>query len=75
MMGCRQQACSSHPPTHLGAVSCRYSWRHQLESLSDTYYVVAVDMKGYGDSDKPRVRGEGKEGALRMFRRALIGAR
>ncbi|MBC2641617.1 MULTISPECIES: alpha/beta fold hydrolase [unclassified Rhodococcus (in: high G+C Gram-positive bacteria)] len=31
-----------------------WSWRHQLTALSDKgYRAVAVDLRGYGDSDKP----------------------
>ena len=31
-----------------------YSWRHQFQPLADAgYHVVAPDMRGYGDSDKP----------------------
>ena len=31
-----------------------WSWRHQLVSLTDAgYRAVAVDLRGYGDSDKP----------------------
>lgn len=30
-----------------------YSWRHQLVDLSDTYTVVAPDMRGFNLSDKP----------------------
>ncbi|NJM53376.1 MAG: alpha/beta hydrolase [Blastocatellia bacterium] len=30
-----------------------YSWRHQLEALSDEYTVVAPDLRGYNLSDKP----------------------
>ncbi|PNF35311.1 Epoxide hydrolase 4 [Cryptotermes secundus] len=30
-----------------------YSWRHQLKEFSKDYWTVAVDMRGYGDSDKP----------------------
>ncbi|XP_077989005.1 epoxide hydrolase 3-like isoform X2 [Glandiceps talaboti] len=31
-----------------------YSWRHQLREFSKDYRVVAVDMRGYGDSDIPK---------------------
>ena len=31
-----------------------YSWRHQLKPLAEAgYHVVAPDMRGYGQSDKP----------------------
>lgn len=31
-----------------------WSWRHQLPALADAgYRAVAVDLRGYGDSDKP----------------------
>ena len=30
-----------------------YSWRHQMEALSDRYQVVAIDQRGYNLSDKP----------------------
>nr|XP_053634009.1 epoxide hydrolase 4-like [Cherax quadricarinatus] len=30
-----------------------FSWRHQLKHFSQKYWVVAVDMRGYGESDKP----------------------
>ncbi|WP_067997860.1 alpha/beta fold hydrolase [Nocardia pseudobrasiliensis] len=31
-----------------------WSWRHQLSALADSgYRTVAVDLRGYGDSDKP----------------------
>ena len=29
-----------------------YSWHYQLEALSDEYRVIAIDLKGYGQSDK-----------------------
>ncbi|XP_055628634.1 epoxide hydrolase 3-like [Toxorhynchites rutilus septentrionalis] len=30
-----------------------FSWRHQLNEFAKDYWVIAVDMRGYGDSDKP----------------------
>ena len=30
-----------------------YGWRNQLRGLSDSFWVVALDLKGFGDSDKP----------------------
>lgn len=31
-----------------------YSWRHQIEAFSEDYKVVAIDMRGYNNSDKPK---------------------
>ena len=31
-----------------------YTWRHQMEALADSYQVVALDMRGYNRSDKPK---------------------
>ncbi|XP_067131138.1 AB hydrolase superfamily protein YfhM-like isoform X1 [Centruroides vittatus] len=30
-----------------------YSWRHQIPRLAQKYWVVAVDLRGYGESDHP----------------------
>ncbi|ESO07815.1 hypothetical protein HELRODRAFT_75829 [Helobdella robusta] len=30
-----------------------YSWRHQIKKFMKTHRVVAIDMRGYGESDKP----------------------
>lgn len=38
-----------------------YSWRHQLQFLgSRGFYAVALDMRGYGWTDKPEGRTAGK---------------
>jgi pimeloyl-ACP methyl ester carboxylesterase len=31
-----------------------YSWRHQITEFSQDYKVVALDLRGYNDSDKPQ---------------------
>lgn len=31
-----------------------YSWRHQLEHYGKDYYAVSFDMRGYGESTKPK---------------------
>src|SRR5437899_11761164 len=32
-----------------------YSWRHQLPALADAgFHAVAPDMRGYGQTDRPR---------------------
>ncbi|MDA2923147.1 alpha/beta hydrolase [Acidobacteria bacterium AH-259-L09] len=31
-----------------------YSWRHQIAALSEDYQVVAIDQRGYNQSDKPK---------------------
>jgi epoxide hydrolase 4 len=36
-----------------GFPECWYSWRHQLEFFSSRYTCVALDLRGYNDSDKP----------------------
>ena len=30
-----------------------YSWRHQIPEFAKDYKVVAIDLRGYNDSDKP----------------------
>ena len=30
-----------------------YSWRHQMEGLSENFKVVAIDQRGYNLSDQP----------------------
>lgn len=31
-----------------------YSWRHQISELAQNFKVVALDLRGYNDSDKPK---------------------
>lgn len=33
-----------------------YSWRHQIPEFADNYQVVALDLRGYNDSDKPKAQ-------------------
>lgn len=30
-----------------------YSWRHQIKEFASDYHTVALDLRGYNDSDKP----------------------
>lgn len=30
-----------------------FSWRHQLKAFSDNYHVVAVDLRGYNETERP----------------------
>ncbi len=46
----------SGPPVILvhGFPELAFSWRHQVPVLADAgYHVIAPDMRGYGDSDRP----------------------
>ncbi|KAF6017122.1 ceeh-1 [Bugula neritina] len=36
-----------------GFPECWYSWRFQLKEFSSKYWVVAINLPGYADSDKP----------------------
>ena len=38
-----------------------YGWRNQLKALSPTNRVVALDLKGFGDSEKPFLKSKYKE--------------
>ena len=31
-----------------------YSWRHQISEFSRDYRTVAIDLRGYNESDKPK---------------------
>jgi epoxide hydrolase 4 len=39
-----------------GFPECWYSWRHQIIEFAHEYKVVAVDLRGYNESDKPKER-------------------
>jgi epoxide hydrolase 4 len=39
-----------------GFPDCWFSWRNQIPFLSQTYRVIALDLKGFNDSDKPMMR-------------------
>ncbi|KAJ1545345.1 Epoxide hydrolase 4 [Nowakowskiella sp. JEL0078] len=37
-----------------GYPECWYSWRHQLMELGEEFFVVAIDLRGYGTTTKPK---------------------
>ena len=37
-----------------GFPECWYSWRHQIAALAPRFRVVAPDLRGYNESDKPK---------------------
>ncbi|KZC07657.1 Epoxide hydrolase 4, partial [Dufourea novaeangliae] len=39
-----------------GFPDCWFSWREQIPCLADHYRVIAIDLKGFGDSDKPSTK-------------------
>lgn len=45
----------SGPPVVLlhGFPETNYAWRHQIPVLADRYHVIAPDLRGYGETDKP----------------------
>jgi len=51
-----------------------YSWRHQLREFQNDYHVVAVDLRGYGESSKPKSINEYRVPTLVEDIRQLIGA-
>jgi pimeloyl-ACP methyl ester carboxylesterase len=57
-----------------GFPECWYSWRHQLDALSARFRVVAPDLRGYNESDKPRAVRAYELGELVADVEALIEA-
>lgn len=39
-----------------GFPDCWISWRNQIPILAEHFHVIALDLKGFGDSDKPKSR-------------------
>ncbi|XP_051898033.1 epoxide hydrolase 4 isoform X2 [Pristis pectinata] len=51
-----------------------YSWRYQLREFKSEYRVVAVDLRGFGDSDAPTDRSDYKMECLQADVRGIIEA-
>ncbi|WP_306360062.1 alpha/beta fold hydrolase [Nocardia sp. CC227C] len=51
-----------------------YCWRHQIPALARHFRVVAVDMRGYGGTDRPSAVADYRIAALTSDVRALIHA-
>eukprot|EP00753_Platysulcus_tardus_P017827 PLAT6563.1.p1 GENE.PLAT6563.1~~PLAT6563.1.p1 ORF type:complete len:345 (+),score=151.80 PLAT6563.1:187-1221(+) len=51
-----------------------FSWRHQLAEFSKSYRVVAFDMRGFGESDRPAAKSAYLADALRGDIRGMIEA-
>ncbi|MDO3648233.1 alpha/beta fold hydrolase [Nocardia mangyaensis] len=49
-----------------------YSWRHQIPALAQHFRVVAVDMRGYGGTDRPSAVADYRVTALTSDVAALI---
>ena len=41
---------------HTGAISTADTWNYNIEALAKQYHVVALDLPGFGGSDKPDTR-------------------
>ena len=53
-----------------------YSWRHQIPEFARDYKVVALDLRGYNDSDKPQdADAYVMEELIRDYRRSNQGTR
>src|ERR1700722_19305167 len=49
-----------------------YTWRYQIPELAKRYRVIAPDLRGYGETDKP-VAGYDKRNMARDLRELLAG--
>src|SRR5204863_6767394 len=51
-----------------------YAWRHQIPALAQRFKVVAPDLRGYGDTDKPPRVADYRTGVLAADVAALVKA-
>ncbi|HSD10708.1 MAG TPA: alpha/beta hydrolase [Candidatus Binatia bacterium] len=51
-----------------------YAWRHQVPVLAERFKVVAPDLRGYGDTEKPPRVADYRTGILAADVAALVGA-
>ncbi|XP_071964698.1 epoxide hydrolase 4-like [Antedon mediterranea] len=57
-----------------GFPECWYSWRHQMKAFCHLYRCVAIDMRGFGESDRPSGRESYKMQLLVGDVKAVISA-
>ncbi|XP_054271212.1 epoxide hydrolase 4-like [Macrosteles quadrilineatus] len=55
-----------------GFPDCWISWRHQVSTLSKHFRVISLDLKGFGDSDKPSSRSSYRVGVILSELQELI---
>ena len=52
-VSCVSTDTHTHTHTHIRCSQFWFSWRNQIREFNKDYRVVAIDMRGYGDSSRP----------------------
>jgi len=45
--------CMAQSTLHAGAIATADSWNYNIDALAKNYHVIAIDLPGFGASDKP----------------------